>query len=494
MAQRETKPPNSAKKRQSGSSLVITFILCAVVLFFVGFTISTELFPPFYLAFGTILFLLLVGCVRVLTRNPEHRVKQFLGFALAGALILGCAVSSLALWQTVRMMRQVTNTSAELAVASFYVELDSAAQTLNDINGHNVGILAELDRANTDEILRQTEAESQLTFSLKEYDTLTDLADALLEKQVDSILLNQAFVSLYAEISGYEDFSSGLRELSTQAVDHAVQNDNLIQAETEETIEDPVITVLISGSDTRGTTIDRRGRSDVNIIVRINRETHKILMISTPRDYYVPLALSSGTPYDKLTHAGIYGMDVLMGTLENLYHTEIDYYFRINFTGFVEIIDALGGIEVYSDYAFTVGNYEYQQGVNFLNGDAALAFARERYSFAEGDRQRGENQMAVIEGVLEKALSPSILSGYSAILESIQDCVDTSVPYELIAELVRQQLADNASWSVESFSVDGTGSSAATYSMSQRLYVMLPDEATVQEASDKLAALADLSA
>ena len=164
-------------------------------------------------------------------------------------------------------------------------------------------------------------------------------------------------------------------------------------------------------------------------------ETHEILLVSTPRDYYVPLALS-GNPYDKLTHAGIYGMDVLLGTLEALYETEIDYYFRINFTGFTEIIDALGGIDVSSEYEFTAGGHDYHVGTNHLDGEEALSFARERYSFTEGDRQRGKNQMAVIEGVLEKALSPSILTGYLDILESVEDCVDTSIPYDLIAELV----------------------------------------------------------
>lgn len=146
----------------------------------------------------------------------------------------------------------------------------------------------------------------------------------------------------------YEGFPAELREISAQEVEHPITGTTAEQPEAEAaseeiSIENPVVTVLISGSDTRGSVIDQRGRSDVNIIARVNRETHEILLVSTPRDYYVPLALS-GDLYDKLTHAGIYGMDVLLGTLENLYDTEIDYYFRINFTGFTEIIDALGGL------------------------------------------------------------------------------------------------------------------------------------------------------
>ena len=255
-----------------------------------------------------------------------------------------------------------------------------------------------------------------------------------------------------------------------------------------------VITVLISGSDTRDNAIDQRGRSDVNIIARVNLVTHKVLLVSTPRDYFVPLALDRN-PEDKLTHAGIYGMGVLMGTLENLYNIEIDYYFRVNFTGFIDIIDALGGIEVYSAYTFDTKQakgYSFQEGMNTMDGAAAKAFVQERYSFPDGDRQRGRNQLAVVEAVIRKALSPSILSGYLDILESVESCIDTSVPYDLVADLVRWQLSENPQWEIESYSVNGSDAHSTTYSMNQSLYVMIPDESTVQEAQDKLASVAEV--
>ena len=182
-------------------------------------------------------------------------------------------------------------------------------------------------------------------------------------------------------------------------------------------------------------------------------------------------------------------MDVLMGTLENLYGIDLDYYFRLNFTGFVDIIDALGGVDVYSDYDFSSGDYHYNQGYNTLDGAAALAFARNRYAFATGDRQRGDNQMAVIEAVFQKAMSPSILKSYLSILDSVQGCIDTSVPYDVLADLVRQQLESGAAWNIESFSVNGSDAHSTTYSMNQDLYVMIPDESTVQQAKEKLAAL-----
>ena len=175
-----------------------------------------------------------------------------------------------------------------------------------------------------------------------------------------------------------------------------------------------------------------------------------------------------------------------MDTLSMLYDVEIDYYFKVNFTGFVDIIDALGGIEVQSDYSFDAYGYHYDKGTNLLDGDAALGFCRERYSFSSGDRQRGKNQLAVIKGIIQKAVSPSILSTYTSILEHVQACIDTNAPYDLIASLVRRQLSDGASWTVNSYSVDGTGDTQVPYSMSSPVYVMVPDMTTVEHAKELL--------
>ena len=474
-------PADGKRKRVSVSGLVVSLVLLVLFLVCIGILWSTGLVPALYLILGSVVFLLLCGVVLWLTRDPARRVRRIIGFVLAALLALLGLCGDIALWRAARTLRGVTETTGEQSAVAFYVLADSEYETLEDLAGNAVGILSQLDRDNTDETLQITESEYGLSFATVEYESLLALADALRDGQVSGIVLNQAFLTLYEEIPGYEDFASEVRELFVQELAHEVQDAG--QADGS------VITVLISGSDTRRERIDRRGRSDVNIIARVNRETHEILLVSTPRDYYVPLALD-GSPYDKLTHAGIYGMDVLQGTLENLYDIQIDYYFRINFTGFVEIIDALGGIDVHSDYDFTVRDFEYHQGTNHLNGEQALAFARERHSFAQGDRQRGEHQMEVIRAVLNKAMSPSILSGYMDIMESVEGCMDTNVPYDLIAEVVRQQLSENTTWSIETYNVNGTGTRAMTYSMPQRLYVMIPDETTVQEAKDKLAALA----
>ena len=225
-------------------------------------------------------------------------------------------------------------------------------------------------------------------------------------------------------------------------------------------------------------------RSDVNIILTINARTKQILMISTPRDYFVPLSISNGVP-DKLTHAGIYGVNVSMDTLDMLYDININYYFRLNFGGFIKIIDATGGITLNSDYDFDSQNetgYHFNKGENHVNGEQALVFSRERYAFKEGDRQRGRNQMAVIQGVVDKVTQPSFLKNYLSVMDSLDGCFETNIPYDLIASLVRKQLDEGGSWQVLSYSVNGTGDTQKPYSMSAKAYVMVPDQTTVDKA------------
>lgn len=479
-----TKPSRKKKKtlKITGPCFVSTGLLLIAEAALMILLSATQLIPSVYLVLGGILSLVFCAVVFALTIQPK-RGKVIGGAVLAGILIVISLVADYYVGRTLSAVRAVANAEVERATVTFYTLEDNSAQTLEDLAEGSFGILAQLDRTNTDATLQQVEQQHQLTLTTVEYANLTQLADALLNGEVDAIVLNEAYLPLYEDTPGYEDFASRLRQLSTQVVEHVVET----QPETDNS--DPIVNILISGSDTRNSTIDSRGRSDVNILVSMNTQTHEILLLSTPRDYFVPLDVGVDNAYDKLTHAGIYGMDVLMGTLENLYGVQIDYYFRINFTGFVDVIDALGGIQVYSDYTFDARGAHFEQGWNTVNGEEALKFARERYAFKEGDRQRGDNQMEVIKGVLNKAMNPSVLASYPAILDSIQDCIDTSVPYDVLAALVRQQLSDNAQWTVESFSVNGSDAHSTTYSMNQELYVMIPDESTVEEAKTKLAAI-----
>ena len=246
--------------------------------------------------------------------------------------------------------------------------------------------------------------------------------------------------------------------------------------------------VYLSGVDNRGE-LTENARSDVNILAVVNPVTKRVALVNTPRDYYVDLAGTDSK--DKLTHAGLYGVETSMETLGGLYGIEVDHYVRINFAGFIDIVDALGGVDVYSDMAFTsVGSPGYYdptdfvEGWNHLDGAAALAFARERHAFATGDIQRGINQMKVIDAMLEKIKSPTLLTNYSRLLAAVADNFVTSLSSNQIAALVRMQLSDFAAWEIENCSVTGSSSSSThCYSaQGQKLYVMTPDEASVEAA------------
>ena len=264
-------------------------------------------------------------------------------------------------------------------------------------------------------------------------------------------------------------------------------NGFLSNAEANKITKEPFV-LYLSGVDTRGD-LTEKARSDVNIIAAVNPVTKQVVLINTPRDYYVDLAGTNSK--DKLTHAGLYGVQTSMDTLGNLYGVNVEHYIRINFAGFIDIVDALGGVDVYSDQAFTsVGSPGYYdpttfvEGWNHLDGKAALAFARERHAFKTGDVQRGINQMKVIDAMLNKIKSPALLMGFTKILDAVADSFVTSLSTNQISALVRMQLSDFAEWNIERYTVTGTsGSSTKCYSAKgQKLYVMKPDEASVAKA------------
>ena len=249
--------------------------------------------------------------------------------------------------------------------------------------------------------------------------------------------------------------------------------------------------VYISGSDSRGKLSDT-ARSDVNIVAVVNPKTNKILLVSIPRDYYVQLHGTTGVK-DKLTHAGIYGVDMSKNTISDLLDTNIDYYLKVGFDTVTDLVDVIGGIDVYSDQVLNLKGRnnkkcDFYIGTNSVDGACALAFARERKSYTSGDRHRGENQQEIITAIIEKISSnPSILVKYKDILKALDSSFETNMSYEDITTLIKEELTSLTKWEVESISLDGTGSSEPTYSMgSQKLYVMIPDETTVNNAKEKI--------
>ena len=464
---------------------VITIIVIMLSVVFMGLLAMTKMIPTIYMLIIGIVLAVLAAIIWLLVWRTRYMGRFIGGTIFAVILVAILGFGGFYINKTRTAISDISSVTTEVTQMAVYVKSDDAADSVEATKGYNYGILSSLDRENTDGAVEHLKSEFGTDVQTTEYAGLTELADGLLNGEVNAMLMNSAYLSVYEDMDGYTDFGTKVKEVGT------VDVETEIQAAAEEAPVEPittanggkVYTIYLSGIDTRGE-MTAKSRSDVNIIATVNTDTHEILLVSTPRDYYVPLSISNGAP-DKLTHAGIYGIDVCMDTLGMLYDIDINYYFRINFGGFVKVIDALGGITVDSDYDFDSKNilgYHFNKGENYVNGEQALIFARERYAFQEGDRQRGKNQMAVIRGVVKKALSPEILTSYSSILSSLDGCFGTNITYEEIAQILQQQLSNGGDWTIVSYSVDGTGATEKPYSMSQKAYVMVPDYNTVDKA------------
>ncbi len=374
-----------------------------------------------------------------------------------------------------------------------YVLKEDSAKELKDAAEYKFGYNTQYSAEDIKTVINAMESELSAPIHTNKYADPVALAESLIQKHSGAIILNSAMIDTIENAGDdsdndtqdgiYSDFSEQVKCIYRITVKNALS----IMSDSGN-VTGKCFNVYISGIDTEGS-VETKSRSDVNIVMSVNPITKKVILISTPRDYYVPLSISNGVR-DKLTHAGNYGIDVSMKTLEQLYETKFDYYIRMNFTGFVNIIDALGGIDVESDYSFSTHGYSYSEGLNEnLSGIEALWFARERHAFAEGDRQRGKDQMKVIEAVIKKCQSAALLENYDEILDNVSDSFQTNMTKNSIKKLVKFQLNQSPDWDIITYSVSGQGTSDYTYTVpSQRAYVMVPDESTVEIAKKLLTA------
>lgn len=305
-----------------------------------------------------------------------------------------------------------------------------------------------------------------------DYDNLTTLTENLNDNSVALASIRKANLDILHE--NYQEFYDSVSVLAT----YKVRDEQHVISDVD--VRKPFV-MYISGIDTYGD-IDTVGRSDVNILAVVHPSARKMLLVNTPRDYYVTLHGTSGPP-DKLTHAGLYGVDTSRQTLGDLYGVDIPYYMRLNFSSLVKMVDVMGDITVQSDYAFK----SFTVGKNTLNSKQALEFARERYSFSDGDRQRGRNQQKVIEAIIAKMSEPRNITRYGAILDTLQGSIQTNMDQRAMTTLAKMQLDDMKRWQVELIDVTGAGATRETYSMgAMSLYVMIPDEASVGMAKNKI--------
>lgn len=327
-----------------------------------------------------------------------------------------------------------------------------------------------------DQALQQLE--EKISVIKEESNNIGQMVDDLYNNQTDSIMIEESYKSIIKD--SYEDFEDKTEILYT--IEIKTETESI--AKSVNVSKEP-FNIFISGIDSYGA-IESVARSDVNILATINPKTHQVLLTAIPRDYYVELA-DTGS-YDKLTHAGIYGIDKSVRTVEILLDTEINYYVKVNFSSLTSIVDALGGVEVYSEYSFTGWDGGiFQEGYNRVNGTQALDFVRTRKTVPGGDRTRGVNQEALISAMIEKACSKEILTRYSAVLNSLEGSFQTNMSTDEITKLIKNQINEMAKWNVTSLNLDGYDGRAYTYSYGGgELYVMMPDDDSVADAKQKI--------
>ena len=435
-----------------------------------------KLLPLKYLAIVVLILAVLLGLVifMQLSNKTNKAVK-------IGSKVLAIILSVLMIFVNVKVINKaqetidkISNGNIQTTTVSVLVKKDSAFQKIEDLDGKQFGIMKNIDRENTDFMLNRLNEQFTNQVSKTEYASGEEMLQDLLDDKTDAIIMNEGFRDSFNLID--KKFESDTKVIYTLDKQKTIENLKSASVTKESFI------VYISGIDTTGP-ITTTSRSDVNMLMAVNPVKKKIGLVFIPRDYYVPLQCHDGVcetgAMDKLTHAGLYGVEVSQATIENILGVDINYNIRINFDTLTTMVDALGGIEIYSDKdltAYTDPSCHYTEGKQHVGGKCALAFARERYSYAAGDRHRGENQQEVIRSVIEKMTTTNIIKNYESFLNVVQGMFQTNMTTDEITALIQMQISDMSKWNVQSASVDGTGDMVPTYSYgSTPLYVMRPD-------------------
>lgn len=364
-----------------------------------------------------------------------------------------------------------TETHVETDSVSIIVKANSTYQYTQDLKGKVYSTFATDDKS-VDKTIEKLQTENNENIQPKVYSGVLTLVNALYNNDVDCIIINESYRAMIEE--DFPNFSSDTRVI------YSKQYVTEINSPENSDITRNTFNVYVSGIDTYGS-ITTKSRSDVNMIMTVNPTTKTVLLTSIPRDYYIPFNVLGGQR-DKLTHSGLYGVNETMQNVASYFGIDIDYFIRVNFDSLIDIVDSLGGIEVYNPQAFK----NFEVGKITLNGEEALAFSRERYSFEDGDKERGRNQMRVITGIINKVLSPAIISNYSELMDKLHVSFQTNMSDEQIISLVRMQLDDMSPWTIQQQSVNGNGQTLYSPIYGSNLYMMVPDDKSVENAKIKI--------
>ncbi|WP_416457674.1 LCP family protein [Streptococcus thermophilus] len=474
---------NRKQKRTSNRSwgmvnvgLTILYAILALVLLFTMFNYN-------FLSFRFLNIIITIGLLVVLAISIFLQKTKKSPLVTTVVLVIFSLVSLVGIFGFKQMI-DITNRMNQTAAFS-EVEMSIVVPKESDIKDvsqlTSVQAPTKVDKNNIEILMSALKKDKKVDVKVDDVASYQEAYDNLKSGKSKAMVLSGSYASLLESVDS--NYASNLKTIYTYKIKKKNSN-SANQADSK------VFNIYISGIDTYGP-ISTVSRSDVNIIMTVNMNTHKILLTTTPRDAYVKIPGGGANQYDKLTHAGIYGVETSEQTLEDLYGTKIDYYARINFTSFLKLIDQLGGVTVHNDQAFTSlhGKFDFPVGDIQLNSEQALGFVRERYSLDGGDNDRGKNQEKVISAIVNKLASLKSVSNFTSIVDNLQDSVQTNISLDTINALANTQLDSGSKFTVTSQAVTGTGSTGqlTSYAMpNSSLYMMKLDNSSVTRASQTI--------
>jgi len=463
------------KRKKRKVNKIITLILIITILIFFVTMFYINIIPVIFTILSLILFLGITFGLLFLNFNRK-RFFRLIGYILSVILISLFVFIEIYLFNTLGFLFNVTDGDYALKVYNIIVLKNSNCNDLKDLKNETIGISETIEEETLRKIKKQIKKNLKINYEM--YDDTNSLVNGLTEEKIEGIILENSEIELLKEQDNdkYEELKI-IKEIE-------IKND-IKDLKNAVNINREPFNVYISGIDTFGK-INSSSRSDVNIILTVNPKTEKVLITWLPRDYYVNI---NDTNYkDKLTHAGIYGINSSVYAIEHLLDIDINYYVKVNFTSLIEIVDILGGITVYNDSEFvsSLGN-TFKSGNITLNGKETLEFVRERKQLSTGDLGRGQNQIKVLEALMNKAMSPSIIKSYNSILNSLDGAFITNIKHNTMLGFIKKELSNPRDWIIESNILSGTNSLEYTYTYkSTELYVMIPDSDSINKAKNKI--------
>ena len=453
---------------------VLSLLYTLTMIFLVYLIFKIDILPNnilIIILFGILFIAIILNLILLKSKNRIINSIVLIIMLITGGIILYGANY---LNSTVSFIKEANSIKEEINKYYVVVLDKSEYKKIDDINNKKVGYIENTP----EEVFNKIDVE----LDYNSYSNQLELYKDLDIKKIEAILVSDSYMDIMTE--EVDNFKENTRVLYTIDIHKKIEGINKSVETNKESF-----TIYISGIDTYGS-IGNVSRSDVNILVTVNPNTGKILLTSIPRDYYVRLHGTTGYK-DKLTHAGLYGINMSVSTIEDLIDIDINYYVRVNFNTLIKVIDEIGGIDIYSDtdfIAWTDESCKFNQGMNSVGGKCALAFSRERYAYQSGDRHRGQNQQAVISAIIKKVNTDrNLILKYNDILDSLNGTFQTNMQFEDITSFIKNQINNNISWDIESISLDGYDSSNYTYSYSgSKLYVMEPNYNTVENAKNKI--------